>query len=73
MLFASKELQSLHHLLYHRHSSDTLRHLSLIKYDTNKVKQTSSFVGSREDCAIVRLIVHLYLTQNSPVELFTVL
>ena len=60
MLFASKELQSLHHLLYHRHSSDTLRHLSLIKYDTNKVKQTSSFVGSREDCAIVRLIVRLY-------------
>ena len=47
-------------MLYHRHPSDTLKDLSLVKYDTSKVKQTSSFVGSKEDYAIIRLIVRLY-------------
>ena len=58
--FPSKELQSLHHLLYHQYSSDTLKHLSSVKYDTSKTKQANSSVGSKEDFAAVRLIVRLY-------------
>ena len=56
----NKELQSLHHLLYHGHSSETLKHLSLVKYGTSKIKETNSFIGSREKFAIIRLIVRLY-------------
>lgn len=55
--FPSKELQSLHNLLFHKHSSETLKHLSSVKY---KMKETSSSVGSKEDFATVRLIVRLY-------------
>ena len=58
--FPSKELQSLHHLLYHQHSSDTLKHLSSVKYDINNTKQVNSSVGSKEDLAVIRLIVRLY-------------
>ena len=60
LTFPNKELQSLHHLLYHQYSTDTLKHLSLVKYDVSKIKQTDSFVGSKEDFVIVRLIVRLY-------------
>ena len=59
--FANKELQSLHHLLHHRYSSDTLKHLSLVKYETSKIKQANSFVGTREDFAIIRLPVSIFL------------
>ena len=58
--FANKELQSLHHLLYHKYSSETLKHLSLVKCDTSKIKPANSFIGSKEDFAIIRLIVRLY-------------
>ena len=60
LTFPSKELQNLHHLLYHQYSTDTLKHLSLVKCDVSKIKQASSFAGSKEDFAVIRLIVRLY-------------
>ena len=60
LTFPSKELQNLHHLLYHQYSTDTLKHLGLVKCAKSKNKQAPSFVGSKQDFAIIRLIVRLY-------------
>ena len=60
LTFPNKELQNLHHLLYHQYSTDTLKHLGLVKCAKSKNKQAPSFVGSKQDFAIIHLIVRLY-------------
>ena len=58
--YPNKELHSLHHLLGHKYSSTTLKDLSLIMYSKNDKRDYKSFNGSKDDYAIIRLIVRLY-------------
>ena len=64
LTFPSRKLHNLHHLVYHQYSTDTLKHLGLVKCTKSKNKQAPSFVGSKQDFAIIRLIVCLYILKK---------